>query len=60
MSKEDWIIMRLLFALLRCNNKPDLWMNDVHKSIVHLMKKDEGRSFFAALSALEQEKGLKP
>lgn len=58
MSKEDWIIIRLLFSLLRTGTlKPDMWWRDANKSVAYLMDKYGMETVFAAIDAIEQEKG---
>ena len=61
MSKEDWIITRLLFSLIRTGTRmPDMWWRDANKTIAYLTDKYGMETVFAAIEAIRREKGLTP
>jgi hypothetical protein len=59
MSKEDWIILRLMRNTLRKGGSDARAWRDLHETALYLLKKYGWEQFDAAVTALEIEEGLK-
>lgn len=59
MSKEDWIILRLMRNTLRKGGSDARTWRDLHETALYLLKKYGWGQFDAAVTALEIEEGLK-
>lgn len=56
MSKEDWIILRLILLAYKCDKHTALTSRDYAESLLHLVRK-YGDKTFECINQLNKERG---